>query len=190
MKFLITLQFSASYVVSGFSRTVRRSSHRRICAAIVGLIALLPQVSLLARSDAVCDLTPIEDRLPEVIAAMAGHFPVWLVEGDFGRWSGSNAWVKSAWVLSRKSGGALQVSGRRLDGPGALTFRYQDDSATSVLRVSNPLRWSMIPGGASAEVMKDYAFIGSAINYSSPGCWELTATLGDQEVHIVRNLKH
>ena len=66
----------------------------------------------------VCDPTPIEDRLPEVIAAMAGHSPVWLVKGDFGRWSGPGAWVKSGWVLSRKGAGMLQVSGRRLDAPG------------------------------------------------------------------------
>jgi len=37
-----------------------------------------------ARSPFVCDPTPVEDRLPEVIAAMAGHSPVWLVEGTLG----------------------------------------------------------------------------------------------------------
>ena len=46
----------------------------------------------------------------------------------------------------------------------------------------------MIPGGATAQLMKDYAFIGSMLMYPSPGCWELTATVGDDEVRIVRNL--
>ena len=137
----------------------------------------------------ICESTPVEDRLPEVIAAMAGHAPVWLVEGDFGRWSGPGVPVKSAWVLSRKSAGPLQVKGRRLDGPGVLTFSYQGGPPTDVLRVADPWRWSMIPGGATAQLMKDYAFIGSHVIYPSPGCWELTATLGDEEVRIVRDLK-
>lgn len=138
----------------------------------------------------VCEKTPVEDRLPEVIAAMAGRSPVWLVEGDLGRWSGADAAVKSAWVLSRKGTGALQVRGRRLDGPGVLTFLYQGGPGTAVLRVDDPWRWSMIPGGAGAQVMRDYAFIGSAIIYPSPGCWELTASLGEEQVRIVRELKH
>jgi hypothetical protein len=142
-----------------------------------------------ARSPYVCDPTPVEDRLPEVIAAMAGHSPVWLVEGDFGKWSGPDEWRRAAWVLSRKGAGMLQVRGRRLDAPGVLAFRYQNAPPTDVLRVADPWRWSMTPGGATAQLMKDYAFIGSHVMYPSPGCWELTATLGDEEVRIVRDLK-
>jgi hypothetical protein len=37
--------------------------------------------------------------------------------------------------------------------------------------------------------MRDYAFIPSLVMYPSPGCWELTATIGDEEVRIVRDLK-
>src|SRR5436190_7746882 len=142
-----------------------------------------------ARSPYVCDPTPVEDRLPEVIAAMAGHSPVWLVEGDSGMWSGPNALVKSAWVLSRKGAGMLQVRGRRLDASGVLAFHYQNGPPTDVLRVADPWRSSMIPGGATAQLMKDYAFIGSHVMYPSPGCWELTATLGDEKVRIVRDLR-
>jgi len=47
----------------------------------------------------------------------------------------------------------------------------------------------MIPGGATREIMSKYAFIGSSVFYPSPGCWELTATLGDEDVRIVRDLK-
>jgi hypothetical protein len=140
----------------------------------------------------ICDPTPVEDRLPEVIAAMAGHSPVWLVEGDFGKWRGPDTWGKSAWVLSRKGAGSLQVRGRRLDAPGIVSLRpNMDEPPSDVLRVPDPWgrRWSMIPGGPSAQVIKDYAFIGSMLMYPSPGCWELTATLGDDEVRIVRDLK-
>jgi hypothetical protein len=54
------------------------------------------------RSPYLCDSTPVEDRLPEAIAAMAGHLPVFLVEGDFGRWSGSDAEIKSAWASAHR----------------------------------------------------------------------------------------
>lgn len=143
------------------------------------------------RSPYACDPTPLEDRLPEVIAAIAGRSPVWLVEGDFGNWRGPDAWGKSAWVLSRKGAGSLQVQGRRLDAPVVVSFRpNMDEPPSDVLRIPDPWgrRWSMIPGGPSAQVIKDYAFIGSMVMYPSPGCWELTATLGDEEVRIVRDL--
>lgn len=142
------------------------------------------------RSTYVCDPTPVEDRLPEVIAAMAGHSPVWLVEGDFGRWRGPDEWAKSAWVLSRKGAGMLQVRGRRLDAPGVVSFRpNMDEPPSDVLTIPDPWgrRWTMFPG--STQIKKDYSFIGSLLMYPSPGCWELTATLGDDEVRIVRDLK-
>jgi hypothetical protein len=88
-----------------------------------------------------CDATPVEDRLPEVIAAMAGRSPVWLVEGDFGNWRGRDAWGKSAWVLSRKGAGTLQVRGRRLDAPGVGSFRpNMDEPPSDVLRIPDPDR--------------------------------------------------
>ena len=86
----------------------------------------------------------------------------------------------------------LQVRGRRLDAPGAVSFRpNMDEPPSDVLRIPDPWgwRWSMIPGGASAQIKKDYSFVGSLLIYPGPGCWELTATLGDEEVRIVRDLK-
>jgi hypothetical protein len=180
--------------VSGFSRTLRLQSRAPSIATILCLCGICFSGSVPAQASLpyVCDPTPVEDRLPEVIAAMAGHSPVWLVEGDFGRWRGPDEWVKSAWVLSRKGAGTLQVRGRRLDAPGVVTFRpNKDEPPSHVLRIPDPWgsRWSMIPGGASTQIKKDFAFIPSLLLYPSPGCWELTATLGDEEVRIVRDLR-
>jgi hypothetical protein len=111
---------------------VIRLASRALWVAAVMCVSDISPSGLLqtpTRSPYLCDPTPVEDRLPEAIAAMAGHSPVW---------------------------------GRR---------------------------WSMIPGGATAQLMKEYAFIGSVVMYPSPGCWELTATLGDEEVRIVRDLR-
>jgi hypothetical protein len=180
--------------VSGFRRTLQLHSRALSVATMLCMFDLCPSGSVQAQPPLpyVCDRTPVEDRLPEVIAAMAGHSPVWLVEGDFGRWRGADEWVKSAWVLSRKSAGTLQVRGRRLDAPGVVSFRpNMDEPPSDVLRIPGPRgrRWSMIPGGASTQIEKDFAFIPSLMMYPSPGCWELTATLGDEEVRIVRDLK-
>ena len=86
----------------------------------------------------------------------------------------------------------LQVRGRRLDAPGVVSFRpNKDESPSDVLRIPDPWgwRWSMIPGGASTQINRDFAFIPSLLLYPSPGCWELTATLGGEEVRIVRDLR-
>jgi hypothetical protein len=191
-------------IASAIERSAKALAERdmlttRLAIAGAGLLASLscvaqPRSRFLdtpAIARLICDATPVEDRLPEVIAPMAGRSPVWLVEGDFGRWAGPNRWSKSAWILSRTGTGALQVRGRRLDASGTVSFRRNmDERPGDVLTIPDPWgrRWSMIPGGATAQLMKDYAFIGSMLMYPSPGCWELTATVGDDEVRIVRNL--
>jgi hypothetical protein len=180
--------------VSGFSRTLlNRLPSRALSIATVlciSGISLSGFVQTQLPLPYVCHATPVEDRLPEVIAAMAGRSPVWLVEGDFGRWRGPDEWAKSAWVLSRTGAGSLEVRGRRLDAPGVVSFRpNMDEPPADVLRIPDPWgrRGTMFPGGA--QIRKDYSFIGSLLMYPSPGCWELTATLGDEEVRIVRDLR-
>jgi len=133
-----------------------------------------------------CAPTPREDRLPGVIAAMAGHDPVWVVDGSSGRWLGGTAAVKTVWVLSRAGRGPLSVEGRRLDGDGVPTFRAGRDGAwAESLGIREPFTASVVPGGASPETMRTYAFVPSYVSYPSPGCWELVVRLGAQEGRIV-----
>ena len=58
-----------------------------------------------------------------------------------------------------------------------------------MLVITNPARQSAIPGGAPAAVLRDYVFLPSTVFYPSPGCWEFTIRIGEDEVHIVRDLK-
>lgn len=133
-----------------------------------------------------CPATPVEDRLPEVITPMAGSDPIWLVEGSFETWSGPDGLATAVWVLSRSAPGDLIVEGRRLDGPGTLRFQLGvDGEQVERAVIREPHRRSVTPGGASRDVMDQYAFVMMYVIYPSPGCWELTASLGELSRQIV-----
>ena len=139
-----------------------------------------------AAAEPQCPATGLEDRLPTIIAPMVGSEPIWLVNGSFNRWLGPDGLVKSVWVLSRAVEGDLVVSGHRLDGAGVMRFQAGVD-ASPVVRVVIPdaTRQSVIPGEATPEMMDEYAFRTMYLIYPSPGCWEVTARLGDHERRIV-----
>ena len=133
-----------------------------------------------------CQQSPTQDLLPEVVGPMIGARPVWLVDGSATWRSGEP--VKTLWVLLRTSE-EVRIAGRQLDGPGVLTLRRGDDPPADMLIVANPARQSVIPGGAPPAIMRAYAFLPSHVFYSSPGCWEFTILVGQQEVRVVRDLK-
>lgn len=133
-----------------------------------------------------CPTTPLEDRLPTVIAPMAGSEPIWLVDASFGHWLAEEKRVTVIWVLSRPVGDQLVVRGRRLDEPIALQFQDPtDEKPTERLVIPNPGKRSVIPGGSTREILGQYAFVMTHVIYPSPGCWEITARLGDDERRIV-----
>jgi hypothetical protein len=137
-----------------------------------------------------CSASPLEDRLPSVVAPMRGTEPAWVVDsGGRGQWP--NQVVKTLWVFSRKAAGSLRVTGRQLDGAGRL--RFQDGGIeghpTEALEIADPWKRSVIPGGASAEILRAYSFIPNYVIYPNPGCWELTVTLGAETTRIVLDMK-
>jgi hypothetical protein len=81
------------------------------------------------------------------------------------------------------------ISGHRLDGPGILKLRRGNDPPSTDLIVADPARESVIPGGASPQLMRKYAFLPSHVFYPGPGCWEFQVHQGEQDVRIVRELK-
>jgi len=133
-----------------------------------------------------CEQSPTQDLLPGVVAPIVGVRPAWLVDGS-ATWRTGEP-VKTLWVLLRTSRD-VRIRGRRLDGPGALTLRRGDDPPADMLVIANPARQSVIPGGAPPEIMRDYIFLPSHVFYPSPGCWEFTVRVGEEEMRIVRNLK-
>ena len=60
---------------------------------------------------------------------------------------------------------------------------------TPMLVVEESVRESVIPGGATADVLRAYAFIMSHVFYPVPGCWEFTVGIGSKRHKIVRNIE-
>jgi hypothetical protein len=150
-------------------------------------VSAAPVSPVLAAGQATsCRQSPRQDLLHGVVAPMVGVHSVWLVDGSATWRSGEP--VKTLWVLLRTSE-EVRIEGHRLDGPGTLTLRRGDDPPTDVFVIANPARQSAIPGGAPLEVKRAYVFIPSHVFYPSPGCWEFTVRIGQEDVHIVRDLK-
>lgn len=160
-----------------------------ILSVFLGVVAV-SAVPMSATSSAMqataCQASALQDLLPEVIAPMVGAPPAWLVDGSAG-WS-SHQPIKTLWVFLRTSE-EVRIAGRRLDGPGVLRLRRGGNSPASMLIIENPARQSVIPGGASRSIMRDYVFLPSHVFYPSPGCWEFTVRIGQEEIRIVRDLK-
>jgi hypothetical protein len=57
-----------------------------------------------------------------------------------------------------------------------------------MLAIADPSAASVIPGGASADVMRTYSFLPSHVFYSSPGCWEFIVRIGSDEVRLVQKV--
>jgi hypothetical protein len=117
---------------------------------------------------------------------MVGRHPVWLVDGS-DRWRGATHPVKTLWVVARTSR-RVQIAGHRLDGAGAAGFRRGSSAVTRTLVVEDPSRASVIPGGATSELLRAYSFIPSYVFYPSPGCWEFTVRVGDESFRITREI--
>ena len=140
-------------------------------------------------SYAECLESPREARLV-AIAPMAGTRPVWMVDGAYGVWQGSDKPVKTAWVASRSHQGDLLVTGRRLDGTGRALFKKGVNSPImEEFIIPNAHKGGISPGGASSEITQEYAFHPSYVIYPSPGCWEFVAHIGNDEVKIIINLR-
>jgi hypothetical protein len=134
-----------------------------------------------------CQVSPTQD-LPFMGAAV-GTSPVWMIADStstFG-WKEDEA-EKTLWVVLRTSD-EMRIKGRRLEAPGVLKIDGAGAPPTEERVITDPARQSVIPGGASPEIMRTYAFIPSLVFYPSPGCWEFTIRIGDAEHRIVRDLK-
>ncbi len=138
-----------------------------------------------------CPETAVRDLLPELVAPMRGEAPIWLVDGfATGYWTAADAPVKTLWVLSRDAGGPLVATGRRLSDGQPLRFRDATaDAPGERLVVADPLARSVVPGGATTEVLERYAFVPSYLIYPAPGCWQVTARLGERERRIVIHVR-
>ena len=130
-----------------------------------------------------CQPSPTQDLLPGVVAPMTGSSPAWMIDGS--TWPGEHEPAKTLWVLRRTSD-SVRISGRRLDAPGRARVRRGSDAPSDTLLVANPSKESVTPGGAPPDVMRSYVFLPSHVFYPSPGCWQFTVHIAQEEFRIVR----
>lgn len=155
------------------------------------LSAVAPGSSGQSAGSRSCVPTPPESLLPaNVLGPMTGKSPVWVVDGSAGVWQGADEPVKTLWVFFRESAKSVRIRGRQLDGSGRPRFRSGiDEPISDALTITDPSETSVVPGGATAEVMKMYAFVPTYVFYPSPGCWQFDIGIGDNEFHIVVALR-
>lgn len=161
---------------------------RKLPVMFFACCLMWPALSFSQSAD--CTPTPRRDLLPNVIAPMAGEDPIWFIDTTGGVWQGFDLRVKSVWILSRRLSGPLEVTGRLRNGTNTLRFRRGiDELITDRLVITDPARESMIPGGASADVMNKYSFVSSYIHFPAAGCWEIQSRYGGATSTIVVLLK-
>jgi hypothetical protein len=117
-----------------------------------------------------CDATPFSERRPP--DPHTASFSSWWYKGDGlwaglappyeGRWFAGEPALKVLWYS--EAAGDLRISGQRLDGSSGIL---------------------------SAEIPSGYDDVGyqpSAILVSEPGCWEVTAAVGDFALRLVADV--
>ncbi len=78
------------------------------------LISLLTMALLISaekaepNAESGCPATP-KLEIVSAIAAAAGSYPAWVVDGSYGHWRSPEALVKTAWILARDNPGDLTV---------------------------------------------------------------------------------
>ncbi len=139
-------------------------------------------------ADTSCPATP-KLEIVSAIAPAAGAYPVWVVDGSYGRWRDPDAAVKTAWILARDNPGDLTVEGTRLDGDGRALFRSpgSEDLSDRLVIANADTVWIM-PGGMEPDELRKYSFRSSGVVYPSAGCWELLVHYGKSESRIVLKL--
>jgi len=133
----------------------------------------------------VCTPTPEVRLLPGVIDSAKGIDPVWLVDGAA---AGTNEPVKTLWVF--RAAGPVRVEGREIRTGKTTRFRLGSESPiTDAIVLADAKRASAIPGGASREVMAEYAFLPSHVFYPVSGCYAFTIQLDHSTHRIVVEVK-
>jgi len=159
-----------------------------IVVSILTAALLITNCTTEGLADRSCPVTP-KLEVVSAIAPAAGAYPVWVVDGSFGRWQGPDGVVKTAWILARDHPGDLTVVGRSVDGDGRASFKSLNDADLSdQLIIENADTQQMMPGGIEPDQLRKYSFRPSGVIYPSAGCWELLVHYGKSESRIVLEL--
>lgn len=123
-----------------------------------------------------CRTSPLADQRPDLGPTM-GQYPVWLASRVLPVIPFRNELVRTVWVVDRSVSGDLVLSGRQTDGPSAPQFiREGSSSPTPQLVINSAPR---VGSTTASEVAARYADIGVYLSVPGPGCYEVTARLGE-----------
>ncbi len=175
-------------VENQFEKAFKRMRQSAIVISLLVMTLLITSGRAEQLAATSCPATP-RLEIVSAIAPAAGAYPVWVVDGSFGRWRAPDAAVKTAWILARDNPGDLTVEGRRLDGDGRALFRSPGSTDLSDrLVIANADTVWIMPGGIEPDMLRTYSFRSSAVVYPSAGCWELLVHYGESESRIVLEL--
>jgi len=132
-----------------------------------------------------CAVTPTEPLLPRLVGDAAGADPAWVVSGN----QFDSRGVKTLWIFKTRNG--VRVTGRDIATGATVRFRRGglDGRVQNEMVIDNPRRESVLPGGASWELLDTYAFITSAVLYPDPGCYQFDVTIERIARHITIRIK-
>lgn len=148
----------------------------------------IPTGSTTEFPEGACPITPKLD-IVSAIAPAAGEYPVWVVDGSYGRWPGPDELVKTAWILARNNPGDLTVVAKKLESDDRALFRMPGSTGlVDRLVIADADHPKMIPGEVSPDTLRTYSFRSSAVVYPSAGCWEFSVTYGERRSTIVLRL--
>ena len=129
----------------------------------------LPTLLMLTQSPP-CAVTPTESLLPQIVGEGAGADPAWVVSGgQTVAWTARG--VKTLWIFKTRS--RVRVIGHEVTTGATLRFQRHglNGPIEDEMTIDNPRRESVLPGGATRELLDTYSFITSSVFYPDPGCY-------------------
>ena len=128
-------------------------------------------------------------QLPSVVGPATGLEPVWLISGvQFPR-DTSFAGLKTLWILKTRE--RVRVQGREINTGATTRFQHQglDGPIGDEMVIDDPRTESVVPGGATRDLLEVYTFIPSYVFYPRPGCYQFTIEIEHMTRHIVLEIK-
>lgn len=136
-----------------------------------------------------CATTAKDLQLPSVVGPATGLDPVWLIsDGQFPR-DISFAGSKTLWIF--KTPGRVRVQGREINTGATTRFQHQglDGPIGDEMVIDDARRESVLPGGATRDLLEVYAFVPSYVFYPRPGCYQFTIEIEHTTRQIVLEIK-
>jgi hypothetical protein len=106
-----------------------------------------------------------------------GSSPIWMASTVLPVIPWRNEFLRAVWVVERTVEGDLTLSGRRVDGTGAIGFlRQGGERRTEQLRIPMVAR---VNASSESPTAARYADIPLYLDIPTPGCWEVSARIGE-----------